>query len=93
MDKYEAADLLVAAYAHACGWHGGQWSPLYERLCTVGKVFKPGPCWRGIESEDEGSCARGWYDQLICAHDGTGWDLPLEKEVAEALAIIETAEF
>ncbi len=88
MDKYEAADLIEAAYAHASDWHGGMMSPLYARLCELGKVFRPGPCWSTSRLDDGVS---DWYARLEDA--ATTEDLPLEAQLREALAIIETAEF
>jgi hypothetical protein len=91
MDKYEAADLIIAAYYHAANYYSGQWSPLYARLCAMGKIYKPGP-FADLESEGDG--VRMWYDELVAAtnldkHD----DLPMEDKIQEAVKIMETAEF
>jgi hypothetical protein len=88
MDKYEAADLIEAAYAHASDWYSGMSCPLYARLCELGRVFKPGPCWSTSELGDGVS---DWYSQIEDAY--TTEDLPLEAQLREALASIETAEF
>ena len=91
MDKYEAADLIIAAYYHASHYHSGQWSPLYARLCAMNEIYKPGMC-STLESEGDGVVT--WYDELVAAtnldkHD----DLPLEDKIQEAVKIMETAEF
>ena len=35
-------DLIVGAYWALTEWHGGQASPTYAALCSLGQVFSPG---------------------------------------------------
>jgi len=43
-------DLIVGAYWALSEWHGGQGSPTYAALCSLGQVFSPG-CADGPEPD------------------------------------------
>lgn len=45
----DAFDVAEAIHAFANDYHGGQWTDLY-RVLSASK-FRPGPMWRGPESE------------------------------------------
>ena len=39
-DKFDICEAYYLAFSHC---HSGQWSIEYERLCRMGKYFKPSP--------------------------------------------------
>lgn len=49
----DCSDLIVGAYWAMAHWHGGQNSPEYAALCTLGKVFKPGMACEPNEDDNE----------------------------------------
>jgi hypothetical protein len=49
-------DLIVGAYWALTEWHGGQASPSYAAMCSLGQVFKPG-CASGPEPDSGESSA------------------------------------
>ena len=36
-------DIVEAWFLALADCHGGQWSPEYERLCKLGRFFRPSP--------------------------------------------------
>lgn len=40
---FDRFDIVEAWYLALCHCHGGQWSESYERLCRIGRYFKPSP--------------------------------------------------
>jgi len=44
--------LLIGAYWSLTEWHGGQFSPEYAALCSIGSIFSPGMSCPPI-SDDE----------------------------------------
>lgn len=55
-DRWDICEAWYLALTHC---HGGQWSREYQRLCRMGRYFKPGHCFN-INSLSEN--ARAIYD-------------------------------
>lgn len=69
MDRYM---IILGHYHYYSQWHGGQWSKEYERLCRIGRYFKPGLSEEYFEVlEREGyEDAKEVYDNLVTKHKG-----------------------
>ncbi len=55
-------DIVSAYYAYYSDWHAGQASYEYQRLCKIGRYFKPGRYWTGYSDLTENGQAI--YDEL-----------------------------
>lgn len=64
---YDKFDIISAHYAFAVDFHGGQWTDLYAKLCSIQKYFNPGPLWKGYDSLTENGQAI--YDALVQKQD------------------------
>ncbi len=65
MDIIEKCEAYYMYYSQH---HFGQWCPLYAKLCTLTRVFKPR---RSLNNEDDLSEeSRELYEQLIERHAG-----------------------
>ena len=62
---WERWDIVSAYYAYYSDWHGGQASPEYDRLCRIGRYFKPGMYWNGYSDLSENGQAI--YDELAAS--------------------------
>jgi hypothetical protein len=49
---FDRFDIVQAHYWFACNYHGGQWSPLYARLCRISRYYRPGALENGPEGEN-----------------------------------------
>lgn len=59
-------DIVLGHYVYCSLHHGGQWSPLYARLCRIMSYFDPGPMFsetRFFEDDDYAE-AREVYESL-----------------------------
>ncbi len=58
-------DLIVGAYWSLTEWHGGQSSPSYAALCSLGQVFSPG-CTSAPEDDEPEATAyelvNAWFE-------------------------------
>ena len=57
MDRFS---VVEGHYLYCVLHHDGQFSPLYARLCRIGRYFTPGPCWsesRILEDTSGEHCA------------------------------------
>jgi hypothetical protein len=59
--KYDRMNLATALYWYCADYHGGQNSPEYSVLSTLG--YRPGAMERGIEEEDYEQ--KDVYDRLV----------------------------
>jgi len=50
---FDRFDIVEAYYWYCVDYHNGQWSPLYERLCKIGKYYNPGIAHKGYASLSE----------------------------------------
>ena len=60
---FDRFDIVEAHYWYCVEYHEGQWSPLYERLCRIGRYYKPSPMV--MSSADLGINAREIYENLV----------------------------
>lgn len=61
-------EILEAHYAFCSDYYSGQGDPLYARLCRIGKIFKPGPMWKGRDSLS--FFGKMIYDNLVEREEG-----------------------
>ena len=76
-DRY---DICMAHYTFCMDYHEGQWSPLYARLCRIGKYLKPSLCWDG---KPENENQREIYNALVLKHTGKEPDTEDEDEIQD----------
>jgi hypothetical protein len=61
MPEFNRFDIVEAWYLYLSDNHGGQWSPEYERLCSILEYFRPSPTLRYETLSDN---AREIYDNI-----------------------------
>ena len=62
-------DIVLGHYVYYALWHGGQWSWEYERLCRIGRYFRPGAGANALNLDcEENAGAREVYLALCDKH-------------------------